>query len=416
MRAHYVQDYGSYLQMLTPLISQLTFLMSPGAYAIPEVDVKVTNVYTNTVPTDALRGAGRPGGDARDRADDGHAGRTSSGSPAPRSAGVNFPDGVPVHDRDRAAVRLGRLRQDARQAARAVRRQGDVRAAPGRGGRPRQAARPRPLDLGRDVRVRAVGRRPKRARADAGRLGELDRAHAPDRQGHGHHRHLAARPGPRHVVVADRRDRARRPVRRRRGDPRRHGVRAVRARHLRQPQPGRRRHGGAPGRRARCATRRRLVAAQMLEAAPDDLEFADGAFCVKGSPDKRATIQEVAFRAWQAFDMPEGVDAGPGRDGVLRPAQLRVPVRRPRLRGRGRPRHRQGRDHRLHRRGRLRQRHQPDDRGRPGARRRRRTASARRSTRGPSTTTSGQLDDRHAGRLPRAVGRSSARTSRRTAP
>src|SRR5262249_10645496 len=33
---------------------------APGAYAIPEIDVKVTNVYTNTVPTDALRGAGRP--------------------------------------------------------------------------------------------------------------------------------------------------------------------------------------------------------------------------------------------------------------------------------------------------------------------------------------------------------------------
>ncbi len=60
MRVHYVQDYGSYLQLLTPLISQLTMLMAPGAYAIPEIDVKVTNVYTNTVPTDALRGAGRP--------------------------------------------------------------------------------------------------------------------------------------------------------------------------------------------------------------------------------------------------------------------------------------------------------------------------------------------------------------------
>ena len=98
----------------------------------------------------------------------------------------------------------------------------------------------------------------------------------------------------------------------------------------------------------------KAVAAQMLEASPDDLEFADGAFSVKGSPDKRLTIQEVAFRAWQAFDMPEGIDAGAGRDGVLRPAELRVPVRRARLRGRGRPRDRQGRDHELHRRGRLR--------------------------------------------------------------
>ena len=35
MRAHYVQDYGSYLQMLTPMISQLTFLMAPGATTSP---------------------------------------------------------------------------------------------------------------------------------------------------------------------------------------------------------------------------------------------------------------------------------------------------------------------------------------------------------------------------------------------
>jgi len=53
-----------------------------------------------------------------------------------------------------------------------------------------------------------------------------------------------------------------------------------------------------------------LVAAQMLEASPDDLDFSDGAFAVKGSPDKRTTIQEVAFRAWQAFGMPEGVTPG----------------------------------------------------------------------------------------------------------
>ena len=31
---------------------------------------------------------------------------------------------------------------------------------------------------------------------------------------------------------------------------------------------------------------------------------------MKGSPDKRATIQEIAFRAWQAFGMPEGVTPG----------------------------------------------------------------------------------------------------------
>ena len=54
----------------------------------------------------------------------------------------------------------------------------------------------------------------------------------------------------------------------------------------------------------------RLVAAHMLEASPDDLEYADGAFTVKGSPDKSKPIGEVALRAWQGFDLPEGLDPG----------------------------------------------------------------------------------------------------------
>ena len=75
----------------------------------------------------------------------------------------------------------------------------------------------------------------------------------------------------------------------------------------------------------------KAVAAHMLEASPDDLEFDDGTFRVKGSPDKSLGIGEVAFRAWQGFDMPERLRPRPGRDGVPRSAQLHLPVRRARL-------------------------------------------------------------------------------------
>ena len=54
----------------------------------------------------------------------------------------------------------------------------------------------------------------------------------------------------------------------------------------------------------------KAVAAHMLEASPDDLECDAGTFRVKGSPDKSLGIGEVAFRAWQGFDMPEGYDPG----------------------------------------------------------------------------------------------------------
>jgi carbon-monoxide dehydrogenase large subunit len=52
----------------------------------------------------------------------------------------------------------------------------------------------------------------------------------------------------------------------------------------------------------------RLLAAHLLEANPDDIEFAGGAYRVKGSPESAKTIQEVAFEAFTAHDLPEGVE------------------------------------------------------------------------------------------------------------
>ncbi|HZO76655.1 MAG TPA: aerobic carbon-monoxide dehydrogenase large subunit [Solirubrobacteraceae bacterium] len=54
------------------------------------------------------------------------------------------------------------------------------------------------------------------------------------------------------------------------------------------------------------------IAANMLECAPEDLEWERGRFYVKGSPDKSKTIQEVAFAAYTA--VPEGEE--PGLEGV----------------------------------------------------------------------------------------------------
>ena len=46
----------------------------------------------------------------------------------------------------------------------------------------------------------------------------------------------------------------------------------------------------------------------MLEAAPEDLEFVDGSFRVKGDPDSAKTIQAVAWEAFTAHDLPDGTD------------------------------------------------------------------------------------------------------------
>jgi carbon-monoxide dehydrogenase large subunit len=50
------------------------------------------------------------------------------------------------------------------------------------------------------------------------------------------------------------------------------------------------------------------IAAHLLEADPEDLEWERGRYFVKGSPDHGKTIQEVAFAAYT--DLPEGEEAG----------------------------------------------------------------------------------------------------------
>ncbi|HEX2741994.1 MAG TPA: molybdopterin cofactor-binding domain-containing protein, partial [Rubrobacter sp.] len=49
------------------------------------------------------------------------------------------------------------------------------------------------------------------------------------------------------------------------------------------------------------------IAAHLLEAAVDDIEYEDGRFFVKGSPDQAKTMDEVAFAAYT--NVPEGEEA-----------------------------------------------------------------------------------------------------------
>jgi carbon-monoxide dehydrogenase large subunit len=54
----------------------------------------------------------------------------------------------------------------------------------------------------------------------------------------------------------------------------------------------------------------RVIAAHRLEAAEDDLEFAEGRFAVKGSPDRGVAFGDIALAAWTAHDLPEGLEPG----------------------------------------------------------------------------------------------------------
>jgi len=52
----------------------------------------------------------------------------------------------------------------------------------------------------------------------------------------------------------------------------------------------------------------RTLAAHLLEASEDDLDWEPGKFSVKGSPDRFKTIQEIAFAAYTNF--PQGMEMG----------------------------------------------------------------------------------------------------------
>jgi carbon-monoxide dehydrogenase large subunit len=50
------------------------------------------------------------------------------------------------------------------------------------------------------------------------------------------------------------------------------------------------------------------IAAHQLEANEDDLEFVGGTFTVKGSPDKAMPLAAIAFEAFTAHNLPDGLE------------------------------------------------------------------------------------------------------------
>ena len=52
----------------------------------------------------------------------------------------------------------------------------------------------------------------------------------------------------------------------------------------------------------------RKIAAHQLEAAEEDLDFSGGVFSVRGSPDKEMALAGVAFEAFTAHNLPDGME------------------------------------------------------------------------------------------------------------
>ncbi|HET8614965.1 MAG TPA: xanthine dehydrogenase family protein molybdopterin-binding subunit [Actinomycetales bacterium] len=68
----------------------------------------------------------------------------------------------------------------------------------------------------------------------------------------------------------------------------------------------------------------RVVAAHLLEANPDDLEFANGSFTVRGT-DQSKSISELAFAAFAAHNLPDGVEPSLDSEATFDPENFSFP-------------------------------------------------------------------------------------------
>jgi carbon-monoxide dehydrogenase large subunit len=67
------------------------------------------------------------------------------------------------------------------------------------------------------------------------------------------------------------------------------------------------------------------IAAHLLEASPEDIDFADGKFSVKGSPDKSHALAEVSLQAYLAHNYPPDLEPGLTATTFYDPANFTYP-------------------------------------------------------------------------------------------
>ena len=386
LRAKTIANLGAYMSTFSSSVpTYLYATLLSGQYGIANIYCEVDAVYTNTVPVDAYRGAGRPEATyVVERLVEVGA-RELGIDPADlrkRNFIKTFPHQTPVI-----------MAYDAGDYNASLKKAMDLADVKGFGKRKRDSARNGKLrGLGYSTYIEACGIAP----SPGGRLARRRRrpvgvgrgAGQSDRLGRSPHRLAQPRAGPRDHLRATRLGAARHPDREHLDRAWRHRQGAVRHGHLRLAlRRGRHdgdrqgaRQGGGQGQEGRglhAGSRRRRHRVQGRQVHRCRHRQGRGLGRRRAQCLYRAQVHRRRARA-----RPEG-----GR--VLRSDQLHVPGRLPHLRGRGRSGHRRDRDRRLDRGRRLRRGDQSDDRRRPGARRHRAGRRPGALSKAPSTTRKG---------------------------
>ncbi len=325
MRVKLLDDMGAYLQLLTPAIAPSGAPMYPGVYTFDAFSIEIRGVFTNLTPTDAYRGAGRPeAAYAIERAMDTLA-RELNMDPVevrrknfyePFDEPTDTPAGI-QYDSMNIQAALDRALELA-----------DYEGLRDEQRRRRENNDPVQLGIGLSTYTEICGLAPSQALAGLGiggggweaanvRMGmsgkvEVATGSSPHGQGHETSWSQIAADAlgvsPDDVVVL-------------------HGDTAVVP--LGRDTYGSRSLavGGVAVHLAceRVVDKAKKIAAYMLEAAEDDIQFEGGQFYVAGSPDHNVTVQEVAMTAYLGADLPEGMEPGLNENFVFEPPNFTFP-------------------------------------------------------------------------------------------
>jgi carbon-monoxide dehydrogenase large subunit len=323
VRVHLLASMGAYMQLVTPGIPLLGAWLYCGCYDMQAYDFTCVGVFTNTTPTDAYRGAGRPEATyAIERAVDALARKVGKDPleirrlnfirefPATLVSGLTCDSGDFNASLDAA---LEKLDYDA------VRREQKAR---------RDASDAKQLGVGFSTYIEMCGLAPSRIlnalRYVAGGwetatirclpTGTVQIVSGTTPHGQGHATTFAQ-------IVADRLgvhvddveflygDTSVTPI----------GMDTYGSRSLAV--------GGVALYHAadKVIAKARKIVGHQLEVSEDDLEYEAGRFAVRGSPDRAMTVKEAAFEAWTAHNLPDGLEPGLEETAVYDPPNFSWP-------------------------------------------------------------------------------------------
>jgi aerobic carbon-monoxide dehydrogenase large subunit len=308
VRANLTADMGAYMQLVTPGIPLLGAFLYHGVYDVPAYHFECTGVFTNRTPTDAYRGAGRPEATyALERAMDALARAVGVDGAEIRRRNYIPPDKFPYESSAGLTYDSGNYEPTLDRALELV-GYDDLRAEQQRR---RDAGDTKHLGIGIATYVEMCGLAPSRVLASlkyaAGGweaatvrvlpTGKVQVVSGTTPHGQGHEttwsqivaERLGVDPDDIEVLHSDT---AISPL----------GMDTYGSRSL--PV------GGVAVAMAtdQVIAKAKAIAAHQLEAAEDDLDLASGELSVKGTPSKSMTLQAVAFEAFSAHDLPDGVE------------------------------------------------------------------------------------------------------------